>query len=261
LKTATTARTVVDALEEKHQADVFIAECNLGSAAAACRRMDAWVLRKSWSPWTTIGYEVKVNRQDFLNDRKWIDYLPACHELWFACPARLIDPAELPPDVGLLWLASTGRRFVTKRKAVRREPDPKRLAYLMSYALMSRARIVRDMWQANGEQETVVDKWRKFLQARDGRALVGRLASRKISQIIERERDRRHQAEHALANVQAVEQRLADLGLGHARTRSDIERALGLFDGAALNRIEHLADEIKRMVVASRPAPRPAVEA
>src|SRR6266511_4356021 len=112
------------ALRYRHSKDVLVEECNMGSAHAGCRRLDAWVLLKTWSPWTTIGYEVKVDRGDFLRDRKWVDYLPVCHELYFACPAKQIQPEELPPEVGLLWTTS-GQRLVTKRKAHRRQPDTK----------------------------------------------------------------------------------------------------------------------------------------
>lgn len=40
---------------------------------------------------------------------------------YFVCPNGIIQPDELPPDIGLKWVAKTGTRLFTKRKAQRRE--------------------------------------------------------------------------------------------------------------------------------------------
>lgn len=114
--------------------------------------LDAWVQLRTWVPWTTIGYELKVSRNDFLSDRKWVEYLPVCHEMYFVCEPKLIAPEELPENIGLLWRA--GHRLYCKRKAVRRDVDHQKICRLMAYLLMSRTRMVANMWEANGTNST-----------------------------------------------------------------------------------------------------------
>ena len=55
---------LLDLLRQRHAADVFVAECKMGrsSGASPTRRLDAWVLKRSWSPLTIIGYELKASR-------------------------------------------------------------------------------------------------------------------------------------------------------------------------------------------------------
>lgn len=144
------AKELVSRLAEKHREDVFVAECKNGPTweTSGLLRLDAWALRRSWSPLTTIGYEVKVSRADFEADQKWPRYLPLCHQFYFVCPAKLITALDLPPGVGLIWATKTGKLY-TKIKAERRRPDPDAQAGLLHYVLMSRARIVADMQEAN----------------------------------------------------------------------------------------------------------------
>lgn len=142
--------TLIKLLNERHSGDLFVPECRMGPQGS--KILDAWVQLRTWTPWTTIGYELKASRNDFLKDRKWVEYLPVCHELYFVCEPKLIAPEELPENVGLLWRA--GHRLYCKRKAVRREVDHQKISRLMSYLLMSRTRLVANMWEANGTCST-----------------------------------------------------------------------------------------------------------
>jgi hypothetical protein len=105
--------------------------------------MDAWVLCRTWSPMTTVGYEIKVSRADFEQDQKWTSYLPLCHAFYFACPAGLIRSTDLPKGVGLKWYSKSGN-IHTKLRAERHEPDPEKLAQLLIYVIMCRARITKE---------------------------------------------------------------------------------------------------------------------
>lgn len=220
---------ILDALRAKHSKDVFVAECNMGSAHGGARRLDAWVLLKTWSPWTTIGYEIKVDRQDFLRDRKWAEYLPVCHELYFVSPPKLIAPEELPQDVGLLWTTG-GQRLQTKRKAVRREPDTKALSLLMSYALMSRARIVANMWEANGSKPDA-EYWREWLAKKDADTLLGVEVSQRIRQIVRKAESRAQNAERERDALAEIRDRLTELGLDGCRSPYDLDRRLRQLGG------------------------------
>jgi len=134
--------TILDKLKAKHTDDVFVAECKNGPThTASHRRLDAWVMKKSWSPITMLGYEIKQSRSDFLQDNKWQAYLPCCHQLYFVCPKGIIQPEELPQDVGLLW-AGEGERLFTKRKAPYRAIELP--AELLVYVLMCRTQVTRE---------------------------------------------------------------------------------------------------------------------
>ena len=238
--------SILDRLASKHSDAVFVSECKTGSSWNGCRRLDAWALLKTWSPPTIIGYEIKTDRSDFLRDRKWQEYLPVCHELYFACPAKLIAPEELPQDVGLLWTSGESR-LVTKRKAVRREPDPVALVRLMTYVLMSRTRIVNDMHAAAA---SAADRWRDWLTDREGERLVGHMVGRRIRSALDDARRGQREAEERAKRYQQIEERLTELGL-------DPNQRLGLADlegrfgnpraAGALRRLRQMAGELERV--------------
>lgn len=134
------AKQISALLAERHRDDVFVPECNLGSAWERCPRMDAWAMRKSWSKPNVWGYEIKVSRGDFLQDGKWHEYLPYCNQFAWVCPWGLIQPNEVGEGAGLIYVTKTGTRLMTKVKPVRRDvqiPDE-----IFRYVLMSRAQIV-----------------------------------------------------------------------------------------------------------------------
>ena len=65
-------------------------------------RIDALVidLRDRWCR----GFEVKVDRGDFLKDNKWTLYTQFCSSLTIACPRDLIKKEEVENPFGLLWV-------------------------------------------------------------------------------------------------------------------------------------------------------------
>jgi hypothetical protein len=156
------AATIIRILSKKHENDVFVSECKSGPTVGTEHdRLDGWAMRKSWSNPLTFGYEVKVSRTDFLRDDKWHRYRAYCNELYFVCPRDLIKPNELPDDVGLLYVASTGERLFTKKKAHRREvtiPEE-----LFRYVLICRARIDPEGASRPMSQEQKLEHWRKWL--------------------------------------------------------------------------------------------------
>jgi len=140
------SRLIMSLLEDRHIKDVFVPECKNGETWGArdLLKMDAWVLRRSYSPLTTIGYEVKCSRQDFEQDQKWTGYLDLCHLFYFVCPAGLIRATDLPQSIGIIWVSSSHKLRV-KRKAERSDPDPEKLNRLLIYVLMARCNIVANM--------------------------------------------------------------------------------------------------------------------
>ncbi len=237
---------ILERLAAKHADAVFVEECAMGSRQNGCRRLDAWVLLKTWSPFTTIGYEVKNSRGDFLQDRKWQEYLIACHEFNFVCPAKLIAPEELPAEVGLLWTAGESR-LITKRRAVRREPDPVTVCRLMTYVLMARSTIVADMWETN--RETKEQFWRRWLANRAEAKELGYHVSGKIRERLAEAESGRRRAEDDRHRLESVREQLITLGLdGDASAWRIAERLRG--DSRQLQQIARLAVEIGRLAEA-----------
>jgi len=173
--------SVHDAVISRHANDLIVGECKDGpTQGGGHRRLDYWVLRRSWVNPAMIGYEVKATRGDFLNDHKWRDYLPLCNELWFIQEQRdLIKPEELPQDVGLLRLAGT--RLMTVRKAVYREIEPP--IGLLTYVLMCRAKIVVEPRNIDNRTEF----WKDWLETREWTRELGWNVSKALAEKVGRD--------------------------------------------------------------------------
>lgn len=134
------AHHIKHALAKKHEniGDFFLTEVKNGPTHFATELliMDALAIKKSWANPLFQGYEIKVSRQDFLNDNKWHGYLNYCHRFSFVCPTGLIAPEELPDEIGLIYYNAEKGTLYTKRKAVHRSIELS--ADLMYYIIMSR---------------------------------------------------------------------------------------------------------------------------
>lgn len=121
------AHHIKKGLADKHADEFFMTEVKNGPTWSARKgellRLDGLAIKKSWTKPCITGYEVKVSRNDFLNDEKWPAYMEYCHRFYFACPKGLIQPEELPDDVGLLWYSpdyNNAGNLYTRRKALYR---------------------------------------------------------------------------------------------------------------------------------------------
>ncbi len=96
-------------------------------------KMDFLAIRHSWTPVEFKGYEIKVSRQDFLQDKKWPQYMQLCHRFYWACPTGLIDKSEIDPQAGLVYVNEKTGRVHTRKAAPFRdiEPDWQMLLYLL----------------------------------------------------------------------------------------------------------------------------------
>lgn len=106
---------ITQALERKHKDDIFASQVKLGPAGS--KIMDAVAIKKTWSPKTVIGYEIKVTRNDFLSDQKHPLYMDHCHIFYFVAPKGIIKPEELPDGAGLLEINESMKlRTIVKSK-------------------------------------------------------------------------------------------------------------------------------------------------
>ncbi len=146
------SRQIMSMLHRRHEKDLVVPECKNGETWGArdLLKLDAWVLCRTYSPLTTIGYEIKCSRQDFEQDQKWTKYLDLCHMFYFVCPAGLIRATDLPSNIGIIW-ASRDKLHI-KHKAERLQPNIEKQNRLLIYILMARTIIVAN-WMDKGEPE------------------------------------------------------------------------------------------------------------
>lgn len=204
-----------DILLAKHADAVCVEECKDGrSWGSSLLRLDLWVLLKTWSPWTTIGYEIKVRRSDFLNDNKWQNYLPYCHLFYFVCPPGVIHEAELPEGVGLMVGSKNIRKLFIKRKAIRHEPDADKLCQLMSYVLMSRVpKIVANMYEIPDFKDNRLEQVRYYLKQAEERGALAEMVHGHVRQVYDESRSRICEAENLMNTVRDFSDRLSNLGI------------------------------------------------
>ena len=178
-----TEKSITELLAYKHAEDVFISQCKTGSTMYdQIMIFDAWAMKKAWAHPLITGYEIKIHRSDFDGDEKWMGYLPYCNKFYFICPSKMIMPTELPDSVGLMWVATTGTRLYTKKKAPHR--DIENPHDLMKYILMCRCEIVRStMYHGNRSEE--VEYWKHWLEEADEKKSVGYKVSKKLQQLFE----------------------------------------------------------------------------
>ena len=173
-----TARDIRDLLETKHSKDLVVHEAPIGPGGSG--QIDTWVLRRSWTRASTIGYEIKVTRSDFVGDQKWMAYLPACNEFYFAVAPGVCDPREIPEGVGLMVASSTGTRLYTKIKAPRRVDGVEAIEDVMRSLLINRADIRESRFSGRVQtRDERIACWRR--RCDEGR-IVGHLVARAIQE-------------------------------------------------------------------------------
>jgi len=219
-----TASQILGLLETKHIKDVFIAECKNGETWGArdLLKLDAWVLQRTYSPLTTIGYEIKCSRADFENDQKWVGYLDLCHLFYFVCPAGLIHSTDIPSNIGLIWVSKSGRLH-TKTKATRATPDIQKQNGLLIYALMSRSKIVANMMDINyaNEPPDKLQEYRDIIERANERKELAYFIKAHIKKFAEEVHKKDTEFSNREYEIKNFEERLAKLGIVWDSKNSD----------------------------------------
>ena len=188
-------RKVKMALAERHAADFFITECKDGPTwFGPHMRVDALAIKKSWSPVRIIAYEVKVSRSDFLGDDKYLGYKDMCHELNLVCPKGLIDPKEVPEDVGLAYYYPDSGKAISKVKARYREVEINSGTLL--YIIMNR--LESDRYPFFSNKQAYFQEWLK--NRNDDKQLGGKVGRALRERIL-----RAQEAERKLARLEIDE--------------------------------------------------------
>lgn len=213
--TGITADQIKGLLGKKYKDDCFIPECKNGETWGArdLLKLDAWCLLRTYSPLTTIGFEIKVSRADFENDQKWTGYLDLCHQFYFVCPAGLIRATDIPSRVGLMWVSSTGVLH-TKRKPERVEPDAIKQNRLLIYALMSRSKIVDNMNEINrAEPKPKTIQYQEWLKEAEEKGRIAYLVKGHIRKLYDDIMTKEVEIKTKLDCVEDFKKRLANIGI------------------------------------------------
>lgn len=242
-------------LRNRHSKDIVVPECKSGPTQGSFhRRLDVWAMARSWARPMTWGYEIKVSRADFARDQKWQDYLPMCRALFFVCPKGLIQPEEIPGNVGLLW--AHGAVLRTKKKAEVRDPDDLAEADVMRYVLMSRATIQREHHTDPEEQRAArLDYWRRVAQGKVSSEQLGRQVAKKIRTFREelegrerrlerRERAARDATEHLRGLGVDIDQLEHGLNGWHERRARALQELEAAVLGLPISAVESLRDGV-----------------
>ena len=236
------ADELLDALGERHAKDVFVAECKNGpTQTGSHRRLDAWVMLKTWSPVTTIGYEIKVSRADWRRDEKVGEYAGLVHLLYVVAPKDVVPRDEVPPGVGLLEPVGTQKRLVTRVKAQRREIEMP--VSLLVYVLMCRAEIVRRGYDPTDDGERRSYRYRMLAEwaaEKSERRALNRLLGKKIRDQFDAQEQELRRLTQKLSMLEQVAARIRELGF-------DPEVPTGSW------RVEQRIKELSREIPASLP--------
>ena len=206
-------------LEARHADGVFVPECKMGMAGS--RTLDGWALLPTWSPLTTIGYEIKVSRSDWLRDGKVEQYLKVCHLFFLVAPKAVVQRAELPEGVGLLEPigSGTGQRLVMRQKPQRREPDPAALVKLMTHVLMWRKGL--PIGQTREQRASI---WRKWIDEQESFERIGRSVSSRMGAMLREAITARATAERQAESLSHAADVLRELGIQRGYDRWSIKR-------------------------------------
>ena len=223
------AHEILELLAQKHIQDVFVKECPAGHTG---QRMDGWAMRKSWAKPLMVGYEIKVSRQDFLGDQKWMGYLPFCNQLYFVCEQGVASVAEVPEQCGLMLRSKNGSRLFTKKKAPHRQTVSEDIEQLQKAVLMNRIKIVESTFGQNTETCSGLEYWENWLARKKRGEDIGREVrfalseeSKKMVQQVKSENRRLSMQNEAYANIKKI---CDDLGITASRytTEEQIVRAM-----------------------------------
>lgn len=208
------AKNILDLLAARHSKDVFVPECKDGPTQGAEHlRMDAWVMNRSWAHSRFTAYEIKTSRSDFLNDRKWRNYLPYCNEFYFVAPNGLIDAKELPPEAGLLEQLGgfEGKRLVCRKKAAWREVEIPESIY--RYVLMCRTQVARSEYVVERTKEERMQKWSCFVAQKAEARELGNRVGEAIRETVDTVRTENEQLKTQMSSYDDVRSLLSRLDI------------------------------------------------
>jgi hypothetical protein len=160
-----TERAITELLRYRYPAEkgwAFYAQLRAG-AGWDRRAIDAFVVG-TWESQAgrSIAIEVKISRGDFMRElrepRKRAPWEKLAGECYFATPAGLVKPDELPEGWGLLELR--GSKMVQKKAAQQRKPEPWPMSFIgmmLRRTCDAPAELPPALWKLDGRDITEAD--------------------------------------------------------------------------------------------------------
>ena len=212
---AISAAALLQAITRRHAGDLVIPECKNGPTQTRThRRFDAWVLVRTWSPITMIGYEIKVSRSDWRRDEKLADYQGLCHQLYIVAPKGIVPVEELPEGVGLLEAVGDGTRLVSRRKASRREIalPGELLVYILMARVAPKQDDERDWADPARRREHNRRQLEQWAKSKSDRRELSYLLSEKIREQFHAQEKAIAAAEEKSGELAGIRARIVELG-------------------------------------------------
>lgn len=135
-----TEQNITQALSLRYSDHIFASQVKLGSAGS--KIIDAVAVKKTWTPVTVIGHEIKVTRADFLSDNKYPEYMKTCTNFYFVVPNGIVKDGEIPENVGLMIYYPESNTLKVKKKApyLKNEVSSEMLLHIMFWKMEQYAR-------------------------------------------------------------------------------------------------------------------------
>lgn len=125
------------------------------------------VLTIDLSDWTVRGFEVKLSREDFLQDKKWQHYLPYVNRFYFATLPNVIKADDLPTEIGLLELSDRG--FSVRQRAKKLQPTFVRHTYTEQFMTRLLLSFIRNLNWRQGRCQVRCPKCSYMMEVTDAR--------------------------------------------------------------------------------------------
>lgn len=176
------SKFILNVLRQRHKRDLFLSEVKNGPTLLSntLLRMDAWTMKMSWKQDIT-GYEIKVDRSDFVGDQKWHMYLNYCNKFYWVCPTGLIKASEIDERCGLIYVNDDGSYRVVKRPLFRDVTLPPEI---YRYILM---------WRVGSYEEPPKSRQELISEYVDDKLTSTELANRFKSKLLNEVRDLKNQ--------------------------------------------------------------------
>lgn len=229
---------IKQALSERHKDDFFLTEVKTGATwnNNELLKFDAYAVKKSWANPCLTGYEVKVSRNDFMQDNKWPGYLAYCNKFSFVCPTGLIQPEELPEEVGLIYYNHEKGTLYTKRAARFRIIEHPNDLYF--YLLLSRLDSDRHPFFGNSRTEFI----EAYLEDKARKRELGYKFGTKLVLELQEARDQLEDADRRL-------ERTKDEREMFGRVRAILKEV-----GIEMRHWNHWEDDLRNMLKAGMPS-------
>lgn len=237
-------KILTDLIIQKHSKDICVPQCKTGASWSGRRYkiFDVWVMKLSWTNPNYYGYEIKVSRQDFLNDNKWIEYLPYCTEFYFVCPPGLISPDELPKDAGLMIASKNAKMLYIKKKAPYRDitiPNS-----ILKYIIM---------WRSEKDNPQKDYYWHKWLEDKRTNNDLGYRVAEKIRKVVYNVSQENRALKSENEALQEVKEIIKKLGFDEKEIHSWNfkntvgDRLKGAETGVPHDLVEYIADTMNNL--------------